>query len=317
MRAIRLNDSTAAPALILDTVPERSPGDGELLIRVSAAAVTPTELQWYPTSHTKGGAPRKSAIPGHEFSGIIAGKGPGVDAWELGQPVFGMNDWFSEGAMAEFCTAPASAVCLKPSRMSHSEAASVPISALTAWQGLFDRTRIRPGERLLVHGAAGAVGCFVVQLAHRHGAHVVATASRENAGFVTSLGAKQVIDYRSQRFEDAVSDVDVVFDTVGGETLRRSWSVLKPNGRLVTIAAGEESTTDARIKQAFLLVEPNHDQLTAIAQLLETGELRAVVDTVVPLTQAPDAFAGTLPRQHRGKIVVTIAEHNSYAEHNS
>ncbi|MEI9973564.1 MAG: NADP-dependent oxidoreductase [Ignavibacteriota bacterium] len=199
-----------------------------------------------------------------------------------------------------------SAVALKPGRLSHAEAATVPIGALTAWQGLLDRTKIQAGERLLVHGAAGAVGCFVVQLAHRRGAHVIVTASPANAEFVKGLGADDVIDYRAERFEEAAPEVDVVFDTVGGETLRRSWSVLKPGGRIVTIAAGEESTTEERVKQAFLLVEARRDQLMAIGRLLESGEIRAVVDAVVPLSQASDAFACKVPRQHRGKVVVTM-----------
>ena len=219
-----------------------------------------------------------------------------------------MNDWFSDGAMAEFCTAPASAVVRKPGGIGHIEAASLPISALTAWQGLFDRTRLQAGDRVLVHGGAGAVGCFVVQLAHVHGAHVVATASAANAEFVKSLGAQEVIDYREQPFEKAAAGMDIVFDTVGGETLRRSWNVLKPGGRMVTIASGEEGATDERAKRAFMLVTPDRRQLAAVADLLKRGQVQTVVDTVVPLSRAPDAFAGKVPRRGRGKVVVAIEE---------
>jgi len=308
MQVVRLGESGSA--LTLASAPEPQPGAGELLIRVFAAAVTPTELLWYPTTHTVSGEVRRNAIPGHEFSGAVAGMGENAGGWELGQEVFGMNDWFADGAMAEYCLAPAQSVALKPAGLSHIEAASVPISALTAWQGLFERLRIQSGERVLVHGGAGSVGGFVVQLARLHGANVIATASAANIPYVTGLGAEQVIDYRTQPFEQQAAQIDAVFDTVGGETLRRSWSVLNPNGRVVTIAAGEGSASEERIRQTFLLVEPKQQQLIEIASLLQSGRLRTSVDAVVPLSQAPEAYAGRVSRQHRGKVVVTIAENN-------
>src|SRR5207244_2617740 len=168
----------------------------------------------------------------------------------VGQEVFGMNDWYAQGATAEFCCAPPSAIAPKPARLTYVEAASVPIGALTAWQGLFDRARLQAGERVLVHGGAGAVGIFAIQLARLHGAHVTTTASARNLACVSQLGAEQVIDYRAVHFEDNIRDMDVIFDTVGGETLRRSWAVLKPGGRMITIAADSETTTDDRVKQA-------------------------------------------------------------------
>ena len=310
MRIVRLSDSVPAPVLVADSAPEPRPGKYELLIRVCAAGITPTELAWYPTSHTRSGGKRTGAIPGHEFSGVVAALGDGVGSLELGREVFGMNDWFSDGAVAEYCVAPFFAVAPKPARLTHAEAASVPISALTAWQGLLDRAKIQPGERVLIHGGAGAVGCFAVQLARLHGTHVIATASGANASFVKDLGAEQVIDYRAARFEPSVADVDVVFDTVGGDVMRRSWSVLKPHGRMVTIAASEEGTADARTREAFFIVEPNHRQLSIVAELLESKKLRAVVDTAIPLERAQEAYAGKMTGHHRGKVVVTIAGTN-------
>ncbi len=304
MKVVRLESLASEPVLIQNIAPQPVPGHNEVLIRVCAAAVTPTELLWYPTSHTKLGATRSGAIPGHEFSGVVAAGNlaPGLE-------VFGMNDWFSDGAMAEYCVAPVSAVAPKPLKLSHVEAASVPISALTAWQGLLDRAKIKSGERVLVHGGAGAVGAFVVQLARFNGARVIATASAEDAEFVRELGAEQVIDYRTSRFEQCVSDLDVVFDTVGGHTLDRSWSVLKPRGRMVTIAAAEENTSDSRRKEAFFIVSPNQKELTAVADLLETGQLRTFVSAVVPLSRAPEAYAGRVPG-HRGKVVVSFSDTN-------
>jgi NADPH:quinone reductase-like Zn-dependent oxidoreductase len=182
-----------------------------------------------------------------------------------------------------------------------------PIGALTAWQGLFDRANLRKGERVLVHGGSGAVGVFAIQLARRTGAHVVTTVSARNFDFPAQLGADEMIDYRTQLFEESSGQVDVVFDTVGGETLKRSWSLLKPGGRMVTIAANSEGTKDERIEKAFLIVEPSAAQLTEISRLLDARELKCFVDVVVPLNKASDAYCGRLEeRKGRGKIVLSM-----------
>ena len=309
MQALRYNDSSAAPTLLVDWVPLPTPGPGELLVRVHAAGVTPTELRWYPTTHNLNGSTRTGAIPGHEFSGVIAAVGADVDPVRVGQEVFGMNDWFADGATTEYCLTTPAMVAPKPARCSHLEAASVPIGALTAWQGWFERARLQAGERVLIHGGAGAVGIFAVQLAKRAGAHVLTTASARNFSFLASLGADECIDYRTGRFEETVREVDVVFDGVGGETLRRSWGVLKPgSGRLVTIAADSEGTKDARIEKAFFIVEPKAPQLAEIARLLDAGELHCCVDAVVPFASAADAYLGAFAgRLGRGKMVLAVA----------
>jgi NADPH:quinone reductase-like Zn-dependent oxidoreductase len=308
MITMRLSDSADGPVLIEEDVPQPQPGRGELLVRVYAAGVTPTELLWYPTTHAKNGERRSRAIPGHEFSGVIAAVGEETVGFEIGQEVYGMNDWFSDGAMAEYCITQPTSVAQKPPSLTHVEAASVPIGALTAWQGLFDRAQLQAGEHVLVHGGAGAVGIFAIQLARSRGAHVTATASARNLAFVSQLGAEQVIDYRAVHFEDNVQDMDVVFDTVGGEMLQRSWGVLKPGGRMITIAADSETTTDDRVKQAFFIVEPHHEQLTRIGELLEAGDLHPVVDAVLPLVQVSAAYTGEVrQRRGRGKLVVAVA----------
>jgi NADPH:quinone reductase-like Zn-dependent oxidoreductase len=208
--------------------------------------------------------------------------------------------------MAEYCVAPSAAVARKPARLTHAEAASVPIGALTAWQALFVHASLQPGERVLVQGGAGSVGAFAVQFAKVHGAHVIATASEHNIEFVSSLGADEVVDYRVSRFEDAVKQVDVVLDTVGGETLERSWSVLSARGRLVTVVSTAEGSTDERVKKAFFIVEPNQKQLSEIATLLQDGRIRPLVDVVLPFSEAADAYAGKVERRGRGKVVVSI-----------
>ena len=195
-----------------------------------------------------------------------------------------------------------------PATLSHEAAASVPIGALTSWQGLIDRAKLEPGERVLIHGGAGAVGLYAVQLAHIHGARIITTVSAQDIDFVKRLGADEVIDYKASRFEKEVRDVDVVFDAVGGDTLERSWGVLRPGGRMITIAADGEGTTDQRVKDAFFIVEPNQAQLIEIAKRLDAGHLRAFVKTTVPLREASAAYSGVLKQKSGyGKIVVAVS----------
>src|SRR5499425_1371000 len=200
---------------------------------------------------------RAAPVAGRSRSRILrrdlrpGGRGQGRGRGDL---VYGLNDWYRDGASAEYCVARVADFAHKPSRVDHVHAAATPISALTAWQGLVERAGLAAGQRVLIHGAAGGVGTFAVQLARWRGARVTGTASAANLDFVRSLGADEVIDYRAERFEDMARDVDVVFDTVGGETLERSWGVLKPGGRLVTIAASGEQTTDERVRAAYFIV---------------------------------------------------------------
>ncbi|MGC3990293.1 MAG: NADP-dependent oxidoreductase [Chthoniobacteraceae bacterium] len=305
MKAICLEQSPPSPVLVGRDLPVPQPGAGELLIRVHAAGVTPTELVWYPTTHTKAGTPRLHAVPGHEFSGEIAAVGEGVTTFTVGQAVYGMNDWFADGATAEYCLTVPAQVAPKPANLSHPEAASVPIGALTAWQGLFSKAKLKAGERVLIHGGAGAVGVYAIQLARQAGAQVITTASARNAEFLHELGAQKVIDYHTERFEDAAGPVEVIFDGVGGETLQRSWGLLGASGRLVTIAADSEGTPDERTKAAFFIVEPHQQQLQEIAAMLDAGTLKTLVDAVLPLAEAPAAYLSQAPRSHgRGKVVI-------------
>jgi NADPH:quinone reductase-like Zn-dependent oxidoreductase len=304
MRALIVAEPGQAPSVRERPVPR--PGPGELLVRVAAAGVIVTELAWQPTTHRRTGEVRTDAVPGHEFSGVVAAVGEGVAGIDIGAEVYGMNDWYADGAMADYCTAPYLSVAPKPAMLSDDEAASVPISALTAWQGLFERAAMQAGDSVLVHGGAGAVGTWAIQLARLRGAKVIATASAENAEFVTELGAHAVIDYRTASFEDSVGEVDVVFDTVGGDTLARSFSILKPHGRIVTIVSSSAGSADPRVKAAFFIVEAKREQLSGIGALLDEGRIRTVVDSVVPLAQAPDVYAGK-QRHGRGKVVVSMA----------
>jgi NADPH:quinone reductase-like Zn-dependent oxidoreductase len=298
MKAVRLHTPGDTGSLVYEDAAQPRPADGELLIRVHAVGVTASELAWYPTAHTKTGADRALPVPGHEFSGVVEA---------TGEAAYGMNDWFADGAMAEYCISRPEYVAPKPRTLDHVRAAAVPIAALTAWQGLFDRARLERGQRLLIHGGAGGVGTFAVQLGHWCGAHVIATASAEHVEFLRGLGADQVLDYRAGRFADMVRDIDVVFDAVGGETLARSWSILKPGGRLVTIATSSETVTDPRTKEAFFIVEPNRAQLVRVAELIDAGHLRPIVGAVLPLSQAAQAVRDTDSHHaHVGKTVLEV-----------
>jgi len=304
MHAVHLQARGGAEALVYEEAPLPRPGAGELLVRVRAAAITPSELSWKPTWTTRAGDARPLPIvPGHEFSGEVQAVGPGVTDLAAGDGVFGMNDWFGDGAQAQFCVASAADVAAKPRSVDHVLAAVVPISALTAYQGLIVRARLAAGERVLIHGAAGGVGLFAVQLAHRCGAHVIGTASSHNLDFVRHLGADQVIDHRAARFENSARDVDVVFDTVGGETLARSWSLLRAGGRMVTIAASAEQTGEPRVRDAFFIVEPSRAQLATLASWIDGDELQPVVGAVFPIARARDAYRH---KPLRGKVVLTV-----------
>ena len=306
MKAAFLSARGGPEAFAYEEVPQPRPGKDEVLVRVHAAGVIHTELSWVPTWTTREGKPRPfPVIPGHEFSGEIAALGAGVRDAGVGDLIYGLNDWYRDGGSAEYCVARVTDFANKPTSIDHVQAAATPISALTAWQALIERGRLAAGQRVLIHGAAGGVGNLAVQLAHWRGARVTATASADNLDFVRSLGADEVIDYRAQKFEDVVRDVDVVFDTVGGETLEKSWGVLKPGGRLVTVAASGEQTTDERIRAAYFIVEPSRTQLAEIARLIDAGTLRPIVGAVFPLAEARQAY------QHkpvRGKVVLRVVE---------
>lgn len=305
MRAAFLSETSDGLAITVGEQPQPAPRAGEVLVRVYGAGITPTELSWYPSTHTQDGEKRAGAIPSHEFSGVVSAVGSGATDFPIGAEVFGMNDWFAQGATAEYVIALPTQIWRKPKTLSHAEAAAVPIGALTAWQGLFTRAKLQGEDRVLVHGGAGAVGAFAIQLAKMHGADVVATCGAKDMEFVRGLGADEVIDYKATRLESLMPEVDVLFDTVGGETLQRSWSLLKPTGRAVTIVESADAEKDARIKAAFFIVTPEKEQLSMLATLIDGGFLRPFVGATVPLDDTAAAFARTIERKEgRGKVVV-------------
>jgi len=297
MRAVRMQQKGGTEHMRFENAPRPIPGAGEVLIQVHAAAVTPTELLWDLTWCTYTGESRKFPILSHEFSGVVASLGDGVAGVTEGEEVYGLNDWTVNGALAEYMVATPGQLAVKPSSISHQQAAAVPLSALTAWQALITRADLKSGQRVLIHGAAGGVGNMATQLAHWRGAYVIATASANNLDYVWQSGADEVIDYSRDRFEDVAGDVDVIMDAVGGETLERSIAMLKPNTKLISIATQSKET------EYFFYVEPNHEQLKEISRLIDAGEVRSVAGHVFPLEQGKQAYE---TRAKCGKTVITV-----------
>ena len=304
MKAIRIHERGGPEVLRYEDVPRPSPSDREVLVRVHAAGVTPGELEWFPTWFTPISLPRPLPItPGHEFCGEVVEVGDRVESVAVGDRVFGLNDWFSDGALAEYCLTRPSFIAARPDSLDELSAATTPIAALAAWQGLMQRGRLAKGNRVLVHGGAGAVGQFAVQIARWRGAHVIATCSSHNEAFVRGIGAHETIDYRAAPFDKELDGVDIVFDTVGGDTLERSWHVLGPNGRLVTVTNDGMYSKDPRAKSAFFIVEPDSMQLEDIAEWIGEGILKPAVDRVYSLDQTREAFE---TKALRGKSVVRV-----------
>ncbi len=307
MKAIRLYGSRGNETVVLEEIPVPAIGAGEVLVRVHATAVTPGEIEWYPTLHTPNGDPRSKQVLSHEFSGVIEEVAPGVTGLEKGGAVYGLNNWFIDGAAAEYCLTTPDGIAPKPESIDHLEAAVAPISGLTAWQALFEHGKLETGQKVLIHGGAGGVGSFAIQLAAWKGAWVVTTVSEGNADFVRSLGANQVIDYRQSKFEDIVKDADVVLDLVGGDTLMRSFKAIKKGGRVVTVATNAESSEDPAIKESFFIVETKRVQLIELAKLIDTGKVRPIVSEVFPLEKADQAYF-PVKKVARGKSVLRVSD---------
>jgi NADPH:quinone reductase-like Zn-dependent oxidoreductase len=315
MKAIFLEKKSGTEALVAGEMPRPNPREGEVLVQVHATAVMPSELGWFPTFNQSSGQPRKfPIILSHEFSGAVESVEGHNGDFSVGEEVYGINDWFANGAQAEYCVVAETALAHKPKSLRHTEAAVVPISALTAWQGLFEKTKLERHHRVLIHGASGAVGTFAVQLARWRGAHVTATASADNIDFVRALGADTVVDYHATRFEDVICDVDIVFDAVGGETLERSWKVLKPTGQIVTIVGSAKDSPDIRVRDAFMLVRADGEQLAEIGKMIDAGELRVFMEATYPLAEARDAYARAGRGKLRGKIALNILEDSVVSE---
>ena len=308
MKAMRVHRRGGPEQLTYEDAPKPAPGAADALVRVHACAITSTELSWGTTYTTRDGVERLPTIPGHELSGVVEAVSQDVSAPRVGDSVYALTDFWRDGAAADYVAVRAADLAPKPTNLTHTQAAAVPLSALTAWQALFDHAGLTRGQSVLIHAAAGGVGTYAVQLAKGRGAHVIGTARAANERFLRDLGADEVIDYTAVRFEDRVKDVDVVLDSVGGETLERSWRVLRKGGVLVTIADSAPAEQAARygVRGVEFIVEPSRAQLIEIARLIETGALRVIVEATFPLPAAREAFVRGLEGHNRGKLVLSV-----------
>ena len=307
MQAIRVHQFGGLDSLVAEDVPRPIPGDGEVLLRVKAAGVGPWDA-WVRSGRSVVPQPLPLTL-GSDVSGLVEQVGTGVLRFRPGDAVFGATNARFTGGYAEYAVASATTLAKKPQRMGFIEAASVPVVACTAWQMVVEHGAVDPTKRVLVHGAAGNVGGYAVQLARRIADEVVATSLSRDVDYVQSLGADRVIDVQTTRFEEVLADVDVVLDTIGGDTQDRSFAVLKPGGVLVSAVAPPDQRKAARhgVRALFFLVEVSSQRLEHIASLVESGELTTSVGDVLPLADARLAHELLAGKPHkRGKIVLTI-----------
>ena len=320
MRAVRIHKFGGGPQDLVyeENVMQPRPKEGELLVKVYATGVTQNEINWI-WYHSDISLP---IILGHELSGIVEEVDSKATNQRVGEAVYGLTDTLSvtrDGAEADYVIAMDSEIAPKPQSLDHEYAAAVPMAGLTAWQALFDHAHLSSKDTILIHGAAGGVGSFAVQLARWTGAHIIGTASEQNFSFLKDLGVNDVIDYKKTRFEDRVHDVDVVFDTVGGKTLERSWQVLRKGGKLVSVASQDLPTTFDKLQAYFkeigdsygidatwFILHPSRDQLIKIGELIDSGRVKPVVDTILPLSQASQAYEGAKGVHKHGKIVLRV-----------
>ena len=308
MRAVCIYSYGGPGVLKYEDAPRPRPGEQEVLVRVHAASVNPVDWKI-----REGQLENKlhhilPLVLGWDVSGVVDTLGPKVKTLKVGDEVFSHCDLSRDGGYAEFVVIRESAVALKPTSIDHIHAAALPLAALTAWQTLFDAAALAAGQRVLIHGAAGGVGHLAVQLAKWKGAHVLATASEHNHEFLRHLGADQIIDYNTVHFDEAVQPVDVVLDTVGGDTQERSWKFIKPGGILVSIANPPSAETAAThgVRQKFVFSDPNATELAAIANLVDTEKLKVIVETILPLSDATRGLELSQCGHTRGKIVLRV-----------
>ena len=305
MLAITAGDrGSGAAGLTLSDIPRPHAAENDVIVRVHAAGFTPGELDWPGTWADRAGHDRALPVPGHDLSGVVTELGYGTIGPTVGQRVFGLADWTRDGSLAEYTAVEARNLAPLPADIDHTVAAALPISGLTAWQGLFDHAHLQTGQTVLIHGAAGAVGSIAVQLAHELGARVIGTGRTGDRETALSLGADAFVDLQAGRLEDA-GEVDVVFDVISGEVLERSAPLVRAGGTLVTIV-GPPKVRPADGRAIFFVVEPDRFRLADLAQRVRSGRLKPIVGAVRPLAEVPSVFAP----DHRvaGRTIIRVTE---------
>ena len=308
MKAARVLHFGPPSVIENDDLPRPEPVAGQLLVRVKAAGVGPWDALI--RAGNSGVQETLPLILGSEVSGIVDTVGAGVSGFRQGDEVYGATNEQFTGGYAEYALPLAKMMAQKPKTLTFVQAASAPVVSVTAWQMLFDYAHVTAGQTVLIHGGAGNVGAYAVQMAHQAGLHVIATAASKDQEYVRGLGAEKVVDYQKERFEESVAGVDVVLDTVGGDTQQRSFRVLKPGGILVSAVSPVPEATQKRygIRAAFFFVDVTSARLNKITELFDSGKLVTDVGTVLPLEEARVAheMLGGAPHK-RGKIVLSVA----------
>jgi len=309
MKAIVVHEYGGPEVLHYEEAPRPQPNDNEVLIRVIAASVNPVDAAIRSGKYAEYFHTRLPLIPGMDAAGVIEKAGSKITALKVGDPVYAFFTLREEGGYAEFALAQEGEVARKPSSITYEEAAGVPAAGSTAWQALVDAAKLGAGQTVLIHGGSGGVGHFAIQIAKARGARVIATASTANQEFLKKLGVDRAIDYTATKFEDVVKDVDVVLDAVGGDTLRRSYSVVKKGGIIVTIAGEPDQTAlDAHgIRGVSISAAPKSETFAELSRLIESGKVKPVVTQTFPLAEVAKAQDQIATRHTRGKIVLRVA----------
>jgi len=308
MRALRMHEYGTSEVLRVEEAPVPAPKAGEVRIRVHAAGVNPIDWKIRSGRLQKYFPVSLPHIPGRDVSGTIDALGSGVTRWKIGDPVIANSDG---GGFAEYVVVAEGDVANKPKQLTHEQAAGIPVASLTAWNTLIETADVQKDQRVLIHGGAGGVGSTAVQLAHWRGAHVIATASERNHEYLKSIGADEVIDYRTTRFEDVARNIDVVLDTVGGDTLARSPAVLREGGMLLSIVGvpSAQACSERKIRCPPEQDSPHAgEQLEKLGQLFDAGDLKMTIEAVFPLAAANQALELSETGRARGKIIVKVRD---------
>ncbi|KAF0814352.1 Zinc-type alcohol dehydrogenase-like protein [Andreprevotia sp. IGB-42] len=310
MKAVRIHEYGDRSVLQVEEAVLPEIGADDVLIRVVATSVNPVDWK-IREGHLKEMIPYELPLTlGWDVSGVIEAVGENATQFAVGEAVFSRPDIKRNGTYAEYVAVRASEIALKPRTISHVEAASLPLAGIAAWDAIIKVGKVTAGQRVLIHAASGGVGSLAVQLAKVRGAHVIATTSAANVNLVTSLGADEVIDYRSTAFQEVVRDIDLVFDTLGGEVQQHSWSVLKPGGLLVSIYSPPSAELAAQhgVRSAFIFIEPDAAVLAELAALVDNGHLRPVVGAEFALKDLAAAHEYSESGRAIGKIAIYVGQ---------
>jgi len=309
MKAIQIQAFGGVEVLQLQDVPRPEPQADEILVRVLAAGVNPVDAKIRQGGFGRMLGLKLPLIPGLDVAGVVEATGPNVTRFKQGDPIYACIDLKREGGYAEFAIVKETQASLKPKGLTFDGAAAMPVAAATAWQALVQIANLKEGQTVLIHGGSGGVGIFAIQIAKSCGAKVIATASAANQEFMRDLGADRVLDYNATKFEEVVKDVDVVLDSVAGETLKRSYGVVKKGGIIVSLLAPpDKAELDARgIRGTAFLVSPDASLLGELTKLVEAKKLKPVVSKTFPLAEAARAHEAIETGHTRGKIVLHVA----------